>query len=123
MRDSRACWHLCVYPVSVPVPCAAAIILPNLTVATSQQRAARNAHSAVSLPAPETAGAVVHPQQLFRELRQFGRLLGRPRIMAGLQQEQQALAKQVPPLLWHTNAHTHTHTHTHRQAPLVLLSC
>jgi hypothetical protein len=39
--------------------------------------------------------AVVHPQQLFQELKQHSRLLSRPRFLESLQQEQLALAKQV----------------------------
>lgn len=39
--------------------------------------------------------AAVHPQQLFQELRQYSRLLGRPKLMTALQNEQLALAKQV----------------------------
>lgn len=38
---------------------------------------------------------VVHPQQLFKELKQHSRLLSRPRFLAALHNEQLALAKQV----------------------------
>lgn len=38
---------------------------------------------------------VVHPQQLFQELRRFSRLLRRPRLVAALQSEQVALAQHI----------------------------
>lgn len=64
---------------------AATVILPNLNLAARQQTA-----SMVT-----DLSAVVHPQQLFQELKQHSRLLSRPRFLESLQQEQLALSKQV----------------------------
>lgn len=63
---------------------AATVILPNLDLAAHQQGDMLT-----------TTSAVVHPQQLFQELRQHSRLLSRPRFLAALQNELLALAKQV----------------------------
>jgi hypothetical protein len=58
--------------------------LPNLNLAARQ-------HANVLAD----ASAVVHPQQLFQELRQHSRLLSRPRFLTALQNEQLALANHV----------------------------
>lgn len=69
---------------------AATVIIPNMALSLSQQAGAAN-----GLDAANSTAAVAHPQQLFQELRQYSRLLGRPKITAALQAEQAALAKQV----------------------------
>jgi len=63
---------------------AATVILPNLNLAARQQEGV-----------PLSLSGVVHPQQLFKELKQHSRLLSRPRFLAALHNEQLALAKQV----------------------------
>eukprot|EP00878_Enallax_costatus_P024703 GHUV01026383.1.p1 GENE.GHUV01026383.1~~GHUV01026383.1.p1 ORF type:complete len:1576 (+),score=459.42 GHUV01026383.1:1611-6338(+) len=65
----------------------ATVIIPNMALSTSQQSGGKDG--------PNASVAVAHPQQLFQELRQYSRLLSRPRIAAALQAEQSALAKQV----------------------------
>lgn len=70
---------------------AATVVLPNMALSVRQHSRMQGGTDAVdSMSAP-----VSHPQQLFQELKQYSRLLARPKIAASLQAEQAALAKQV----------------------------
>jgi hypothetical protein len=77
--------------------CVATVVIPNLTLAVRQHQQQSNIQNSNAMPA--VGGAVAHPQQVFQELRQYGRLLSRPRVAAVLQAEQQAVATQVRKLV------------------------
>ena len=74
----------CLHATALLHAAAATVILSNLNLAVRQQASMLT-----------DASAVVHPQQLFQELRQHSRLLSRPRFLTALQNEQLALAKHV----------------------------
>lgn len=87
---SHICPHVCARLDCMHTPAllhvtVATVILSNLNLAVRQQEASMLTD----------ASAVVHPQQLFQELRQHSRLLSRPRFLTALQNEQLTLAKHV----------------------------